>query len=181
MLGIGMTEMLIIAAVALVVMGPEKFPDFAKVVMRTFRDFRGYMDEAKREITKEIVPVQKELNSLSRYDPEAYLNAMTSEGSSGEKKHTPANTDYAPGQMETEADHLQPGTDTTGVVQDDRPQDDPYYDTYGPKESDAEKGGGSPEANAENPSETTPKDPGDHTIVEPDPAQGIEPPERLDG
>ena len=58
MFGMGMMEMLIIAGVALVVMGPEKFPDFAKVVLRTIRDFRGYMDEAKREISKEIIPVQ---------------------------------------------------------------------------------------------------------------------------
>lgn len=77
MLNIGFGEMILIAGIALVVIGPEKFPDFAKIVLRTIRDFRGYMDDIKQEVTKELRPVKKELQNLSRYDPETYLNALT--------------------------------------------------------------------------------------------------------
>jgi len=77
MMGIGFGEMILIAGIALVVIGPEKFPDFAKIMLRTIRDLRGYMDEVKHEVAKELRPVQKELQHLSRYDPETYLNALT--------------------------------------------------------------------------------------------------------
>jgi sec-independent protein translocase protein TatB len=40
MLGVGFGEMIIIAGIALVVIGPEKFPEFAKIVLHTFRDVR---------------------------------------------------------------------------------------------------------------------------------------------
>ena len=76
MLGIGPTELLLIAGVALVVIAPEKFPDFAKIVMRTIRDVRGYVDEAKRELTEELRPVKDEMRELSRYNPEDYIESM---------------------------------------------------------------------------------------------------------
>lgn len=76
MLGIGMGEMIVIGGIALIVIGPERFPEFAKIVMRTIRDVRGYVDEAKREITKEIAPVKRELDEMSRYDPETYIDRL---------------------------------------------------------------------------------------------------------
>lgn len=76
MLGIGMGEMIIIGGIALVVIGPEKFPEFAKIILRTFRDVRSYVDEAKSEITREIAPMKKEFDELSRYDPEEYLDNL---------------------------------------------------------------------------------------------------------
>lgn len=77
MLGIGIGEMILIAGIALVIFGPEKFPDFAKIILRTMRDLRGYVDEIQSEISKEIKPVKRELEQLSRYDPEKYIDALT--------------------------------------------------------------------------------------------------------
>lgn len=91
MMGIGFGEIVIIAGVALIVLGPEKFPDFAKIVLRTVRDLRGYMDDVKSEISKEIRPIQNEIKSLSRYDPETYLDAVSS-SSSTTKGYTPSET-----------------------------------------------------------------------------------------
>jgi Tat protein translocase TatB subunit len=71
-----MTEILIIAGVALVIMGPEKFPEFAKIAMRAFRDFRGYIDDIKREMAEELRPVKKEINQLARYNPEEYIDHL---------------------------------------------------------------------------------------------------------
>lgn len=78
MLGIGFSEMVLIAGLALVVIGPEKFPDFAKLVIRTVRDLRGYVDDVKSEVTKELTPLKKEVDSLSRIDPEKYIDSLTS-------------------------------------------------------------------------------------------------------
>ncbi len=74
---IGFTEMIIVAGIALVVIGPEKFPDFAKMAIKTFRDLRGYFDDLKTEAIREINPVRDELDKLARVDPEKYIDALT--------------------------------------------------------------------------------------------------------
>jgi sec-independent protein translocase protein TatB len=79
MMGIGFTEMIFIAGIALVVIGPEKFPDFAKLMIRTIRDLKGYVDEVKVEVGKEFKPLKKEIEALSKIDPEKYIDSLTSE------------------------------------------------------------------------------------------------------
>ncbi|HPO14390.1 MAG TPA: Sec-independent protein translocase protein TatB [Candidatus Hydrogenedentes bacterium] len=76
MMGVGFTEMLIVAGIALVFLGPEKFPDFAKIFIRTVRDVRNYMDDVKEEVAKEVLPMKEELKQLGRYDAETYINKL---------------------------------------------------------------------------------------------------------
>ena len=78
---LGFSELLIIAAVALVILGPEKFPGQAKIFMRFVRDIRSYWDEAKRDLTDELKPVKMEFKELQKYKPEDYLESMTSDSS----------------------------------------------------------------------------------------------------
>ena len=73
---IGVMELIIIAGVALMVLGPDKFPEFAKMAARLVRDLRSYGNEIQREIAKEIKPVQKELNDLRKIDPEKYIDSL---------------------------------------------------------------------------------------------------------
>ena len=73
---IGVMELIIIAGVALMVLGPDKFPEFAKMAARLVRDLRSYGNEIQREIAKEIKPVQKELNDLTKIDPEKYIDSL---------------------------------------------------------------------------------------------------------
>lgn len=77
MLGIGIGEMIVIAGIALVIIGPEKFPEFAKICVRTIRDLRSYVEEAKEDLRKEITPIKKEIDDVKRYDPEKYIDALT--------------------------------------------------------------------------------------------------------
>lgn len=84
MMGIGIGEMVLIAGIALIVIGPEKFPDFAKLVIRTIRDLRGYVDDIKSEVSKELKPIKDEMNNLSRIDPEKYIDSLTSDTSDDE-------------------------------------------------------------------------------------------------
>lgn len=80
-MGMGMFEMVIIAGVALVVVGPEKFPPFAKAVFKTIRDLRSQIEETQREISKEIKPIQKEMRELSKHKPEDYIDSLVSDKS----------------------------------------------------------------------------------------------------
>ncbi len=91
MLGIGIGEMLLIAGIALIVIGPEKFPDFAKIALRTIRDLRGYVDDIQGEISKEIKPIKRELDQLKKYDPEKYIDAIA-----GDTPKTKTNQPTAP-------------------------------------------------------------------------------------
>ena len=78
MLGIGMGEMIIIAIIALVVIGPEKFPDFAKIALRTMRDLRGYVDEIQGEVSKELKPIKREIDKISR-ESQSYIDKISKE------------------------------------------------------------------------------------------------------
>jgi len=79
MFNIGTPELLVIAAIALIFLGPEQFPTQAKVFLRMFREFREHWDDAKRDIMNEINPVRKEFRELKRFKPEELLDKLTGE------------------------------------------------------------------------------------------------------
>jgi sec-independent protein translocase protein TatB len=105
MFNIGTTEILIIAAIALIFLGPEKFPTQAKVFLRLIRDFREHWDDAKRDILSEINPVKKEFRELRKFKPEELLDKLTGESAD---ETTPAAPAVAEGQTNSSANS--PGT-----------------------------------------------------------------------
>lgn len=114
MLGIGMGEMIIIGIIALIVIGPEKFPDFAKIALRTMRDLRGYVDEIQGEVTKEFKPIKSELNKLSR-DSKSYIDKISKE------TETAYNTPPVPVSAPVTSQ-----ADPTDRQDDGQPASDPY-------------------------------------------------------
>jgi len=54
MFGIGMTEMILIAALALIVLGPKKLPDLARSLGKGFAEFKRATNELKNTIDLEI-------------------------------------------------------------------------------------------------------------------------------
>ena len=66
MFGIGMPEMLLILAIALIVIGPNKLPDLAKSLGRAIGEFRRATSEIKEtlEIDKELADVQRTFEDL---------------------------------------------------------------------------------------------------------------------
>lgn len=54
MFGIGMTEMLLIGALALIVLGPKKLPDLARSLGRGFAEFKRATNEFKDTIDMEV-------------------------------------------------------------------------------------------------------------------------------
>ncbi len=104
MVGIGFTEMIIIAGIALVVLGPEKFPEFAKIAIRAIRDIRGYFDEVKTEIAKEVKPLEKELNELTKKSNELYREILTETDPSYTSKGYTPSTNYVEHSYQTDTD-----------------------------------------------------------------------------
>jgi len=53
MFGIGMPELLLVLALALIVIGPKKLPDLARALGRGFAEFRRATDELKASFQEE--------------------------------------------------------------------------------------------------------------------------------
>ncbi|MFH2044422.1 MAG: Sec-independent protein translocase protein TatB [Pseudomonadota bacterium] len=69
MLDIGMPEFLLIAAIALIVVGPDKLPDIAKTVGRMFGELKKTTNEFKQTIESEI-----NLNDIKNIDKNAIID-----------------------------------------------------------------------------------------------------------
>jgi sec-independent protein translocase protein TatB len=101
---VGFFEMAVIAGVALMVLGPEKFPEYAKIAMRGFRDVRKYMTEAQREITKELNPLKDELDEITRMNPESYLDDILKEEEEDYDDDSPLNPEPHPDDIDWMSD-----------------------------------------------------------------------------
>ena len=78
---IGFPELILIFIVVLLVFGPKKLPEFAKLLGKTIREFRSTVDEAKAAIEDEIYKegLSDSIRGISRDVKEA-LNITTDIG-----------------------------------------------------------------------------------------------------
>ncbi|MEA3428316.1 MAG: Sec-independent protein translocase protein TatB [Thermodesulfobacteriota bacterium] len=67
MFGIGMPEMILIAAVALIVLGPKKLPELAKSLGRAVREFKKATSELKEsiDVDNELTDVKKTFDEMN--------------------------------------------------------------------------------------------------------------------
>jgi sec-independent protein translocase protein TatB len=67
MFGIGMPELLLILAIALIVIGPKKLPDLAKSLGRAFAEFKRATSDLKDslEIDSELKDIKKTFHDMS--------------------------------------------------------------------------------------------------------------------
>lgn len=64
--GVGPMEMALIAVIAVVVLGPERFPEFAVQVARAIKFLRGYANDATSELREEFQELTKEYESMRK-------------------------------------------------------------------------------------------------------------------
>jgi len=87
MFGIGMTEMILIAALALIVLGPKKLPDLARSLGKGFAEFKRATNELKSTIDLEI-----------KAEDERHNKEVMAQG----EKKIPDNADEALSRLEVE-------------------------------------------------------------------------------
>lgn len=66
MFGIGMPELLMILAVALIIIGPKKLPELAKTLGKAFGEFKRSVNDLKENIELDTPDINKIQNSQSK-------------------------------------------------------------------------------------------------------------------
>jgi sec-independent protein translocase protein TatB len=81
MFGLGMGEIILIAVVALLVLGPERLPGAAKAIGKGIRDLRAQTKDLQQTIEKDtqIGDAVRELRGALRGDPETLYKKATGE------------------------------------------------------------------------------------------------------
>jgi sec-independent protein translocase protein TatB len=90
MLNLDPAKLLIIAVVAIILLGPDRLPQLARQVggyWRTFNDYRHRMESQVRESMPDL-PSTSEITRLAR-SPSALLDHLSTMGSDGEKEAAP--------------------------------------------------------------------------------------------
>jgi Tat protein translocase TatB subunit len=95
MFGIGMPELLVIAGLALLLIGPKKLPDLARSIGKTLGELRRAADDLKGTISEEIntikddIPNQAELQEALKKE---LLSAEDKKEGAGKKAGTSKKT-----------------------------------------------------------------------------------------
>ena len=71
MFGISGSEFLVIVLVAVVVVGPQRLPEYTRKLTQMVRQLRVFLDNARSQIAEEVGPEMADLD-LSSLDPRQY-------------------------------------------------------------------------------------------------------------
>ncbi len=69
--GIGLPEMAVIAAVALLVFGPKRLPEFGRTLGKTLKGFQSASKEFEREINKAMAEPESVADQAKALEPPA--------------------------------------------------------------------------------------------------------------
>jgi len=119
MFGIGMPELLLILAIALIVIGPKKLPDLARSLGRTLREFKKATNELKETINldEDLGDVKKAFDDLGDDIKEsAGLDAPAdfsrpAEAETADKKEGQVDGDGEHAETEDKSENVKPASD----------------------------------------------------------------------
>ena len=121
MFGIGMPEMLMILAIALIVIGPKKLPDLAKSLGRAMREFKRATSEFKETLAvdNELTDVKKAFDDINTdikdaVDITSPVKEILSTDTDKPKEQTTENH----GSGNAKADSDSAGEDASGAMDD---------------------------------------------------------------
>ncbi len=79
MFNIGLPELLIIAAIALIVFGPNKLPELARAFGRAMREFKKATEEVKESFEAETKDLEELKSTITDEELTGFLEETTSE------------------------------------------------------------------------------------------------------
>ena len=129
MFGIGMPELILIAVVALIVLGPKKLPELAKSMGKAMREFKKATSELKEtfQIEEDVSEVKKAFSDFHSDVNKAVRAEDTSPASPVQEPEAPAEKPAAPagdtaprdsmGELKKAFDSWNAGADTAGAAE----------------------------------------------------------------
>lgn len=132
MFGIGMPELLLILAIALIVIGPKKLPDLAKSLGRTLREFKKATNDLKEtiQIDEDLSDVKKAFDDIGDDIKEsAGLSAPTEfnrpdASETVEKKEDEVDEEGKAAEGEDKSEDMEPASDEVKDSESDSSQDE---------------------------------------------------------
>ncbi len=134
MFSMGPGELLLIALVVLVLVGPEKLPEFARTIARTIRDLKKYGQDVRNEFEKDLLTddIKQDWKDITTDRPTDYSYTRPSdtyeeesqpyEGEEPPEGHADESTSDTEGDEVAESDKEK--SDSVGEPsEDDRPTD----------------------------------------------------------
>ena len=93
MFNLGFGEMLLLAAIALVFLGPKELPQLARILGKTLRELRNAMNDVSSSMTKNIVQEVTKTEALEKAQDQSEKSDESrpfpgSEDPKEEKKHS---------------------------------------------------------------------------------------------
>ncbi|QNE21397.1 twin-arginine translocase subunit TatB [Kribbella qitaiheensis] len=83
MLDIGLPEMLVIAVIAIVVLGPDRLPEFVRTAARLLNQVRGMAANAQKDLRDELGPEFADLD-VRELNPRTFIRKHLLEGTERE-------------------------------------------------------------------------------------------------
>ncbi|MDA3902856.1 MAG: Sec-independent protein translocase protein TatB [Desulfuromusa sp.] len=128
MFGIGMTEMVLIAALALIVMGPKKLPDLARSLGKGLAEFKRATNDLKSTIDLEIKVEDERHNKEIKAEDKRHNKEVKAEGErhnkevkASKEQKIPTNGDDALSRLEVEDSPAEEETKTVAEDVSDKP------------------------------------------------------------
>lgn len=119
MFGMGMPEVLLILAIALIVIGPKKLPDLAKSLGRAMIEFKRATTELKAslEVDTDVTDIKKSFKEVDRSLKTAMDRApSTAKSGAAESKAAPLPSDAAPADPKPPENADAPETGAAGAA-----------------------------------------------------------------
>ncbi|XOF32880.1 MAG: Sec-independent protein translocase protein TatB [Candidatus Electrothrix sp. YB6] len=152
MFGIGLPEMIVILAVALIVVGPDKLPDLARSLAKGINEMRNAMNQVKESLseeTKVVSSVQQDLQKTAGQMKTHLLDDITSnpthwkqEGGAKDVEDVEDAENNGVIEAESLPSHLQEEDGAAGAQEKEQTEDSPQNLTAEPQLGNDEKNGG---------------------------------------
>jgi Tat protein translocase TatB subunit len=97
MFGIGMPELILILALALIVLGPKRLPEVARMLGKGLSEFRRATDELKDELRQVDLESEPSSTKPKSVDPSPTLNSESSPAPAPNQGHPANESERKPG------------------------------------------------------------------------------------